>query len=508
MKVVTNAQMREIDELTQQQFQISEQELMEEAGKAVARVVGERYSPQRVVVLCGKGNNAGDGYVVSRYLRSQGIDVTVLAVAQPEDLRGAAHVAFRQAKEVGVPIKPFRATAEILTQAEVIVDALCGTGIKGALRGDFEVAAKTVNALPSIIVAVDVPSGVREFASGEELGEIVKADLTVAIGAPKLCSVTLPGSLFTGELQVEKINFPSELLESERLQYNIEFPKTLGQWLPQRPVFGHKGTFGKVGIVAGSACFAGAAILAARAALRSGAGLVTVFTPASLNPIYKVAVPEATTAIVSSESLTELDATSLWPIVEHAKACDALAVGMGLGTSPDQETLVRGLIENCSCPLVLDADALTCLARHLPKLNENVVLTPHPGEMARLLNTTTAEIQRDRFAAAKECARRTNAVVLLKGADTLVARPDGQVWINSGGTSALAKGGSGDVLSGIIASLMGQGMVAWKAAVTAARLHLEAGISCARTKGERGVLASEVADEVPRVCDMWLEAHQ
>jgi NAD(P)H-hydrate epimerase len=504
MKIFTNHQMREIDARTQAEYGIPERALMEEAGKAVARVAQEKFATQRVLVVTGKGNNAGDGYVAARYLRYAGIAVKIVAVARPESLKGVAAEMFREAREAGIPIFAMEELGALLEESDLVVDALCGTGIRGPLEGEFAEAAQRISKSSVPVLSVDVPSGVRELGPGEELGTAVEADLTVAIGAPKICTILLPGSLYTGELVVERINFPAQLLDSEEWPFNIAAPQELRAWIPSRPLTANKGTFGKVGIVAGSAPYLGAAILAARGALRAGAGLVYVFTTDQLNPILKAALPEAVTVIAPSRDPHWLDELSFESIREKAVGLDVLAVGMGLGTAVSQQELVRAIISELSLPIVLDADALAALAAlGLPALRTNIVMTPHPGEMARLLRTSVSAVQRDRIEAARSASGQAQTVVLLKGADTIVARPDGQVWINPGACPALAKGGTGDVLSGVIAALIGQGLEPWQAAVLGARLHLEAGRECAESRGEWGVLAHEVADEVPRIMAQW-----
>lgn len=503
MKVLTSEQMRLVDQRAQSEYHISEHDLMEEAGRAVARRALETFQPRRVVVACGAGNNAGDGYVAARYLTRAGVAVEAIAVGDPERLRGAALEAYRRAAEEGVTISGADRLTAALDSSDLVIDALCGTGIRGPLRDGFAAAATALAGAAPPILAVDVPSGVRELSQGEELGPVVPAELTVAIGAPKLCEVVLPGSRYTGELVVEPINFPPELLDSPEWLLNLAAPSELTSWLPARPDLSNKGTFGKVGIIAGSAPYAGAAILAARAALRAGSGLVTIFTTAALNAIYKTALPEAVTAIVPSRHDHWLDETSLWAILERVAQFDVLAVGMGLGATSSQAELVRSLLSGFQGPVVLDADAWTALAKEQPRLRDNIVCTPHPGEMARWLGGSVAEVQADRFGAVRRAVAATGAHILLKGADTLVGCPDGQIWINSGACSALAKGGTGDVLAGLIASLVGQGMSCGRAAVLAARLHLEAGWLAARDHGEFGVLARDVADAIPRVIERW-----
>jgi NAD(P)H-hydrate epimerase len=498
MKVVTVAGMREIDRCAQEEHGISADALMAAAGAAVANRILEEVGPQRACIVCGKGNNAGDGFVIARELKANAVDVVVVSVGDPARLTGAAANAFRRMQAARIPVSPPDRLDDLIAGADVVVDALLGTGVRGEVAGDFRKAIEAINRAACEIVAVDVPSGVRELGAGETPGIAVDADITVTIGLPKVSLLTLPWSQNAGELCVEPINFPRRLLESPTEKLNFEFPDTFAGWLPDRPVDSNKGTFGRVGIVAGSPQCAGAAILAARAALRSGCGLVYIFTTAQLNHVYKIALPEAVTVIVPGTADGKLGAESLQAVIEAATGLDSLAVGPGIGTEEGQGILVRGIARKFRKPLVLDADALTCLAEDVPKLGKHCVLTPHPGEMARLTGESVEAIQSDRAGAARRLAAQCGANVLLKGADTVIARPDEQVWINPGATSALARGGTGDVLTGMIASFAAQGVKPWQAAVLSAHLHLQAGQLCAAQHGERGVLAGEVADAIPQ----------
>jgi ADP-dependent NAD(P)H-hydrate dehydratase / NAD(P)H-hydrate epimerase len=499
MKVCSTSQMREIDRRAQQEFGISGDELMAEAGRAAAVVVLERFHPARVCIVCGKGNNAGDGYVVARHLKSAGSVVDVACIGSPEELKGSAANAYRSMQGHSVNELTLEHLQDSLDRCNVVVDALLGTGARGAASGAIADAIRAVNASGKPVVSIDVPSGGRDLAPGEALGEVVRASLTVTIGIPKTILLTMPLWPFVGELCVVRINFPDELLEDPSLEADYYPPADLRTWLPARPPDANKGTFGKVGIVAGSVQFAGAGILAARAALRAGCGLVTIFASADVNAIYKSALPEAVTCLVPSRTGGRMDDTSADAIVEMAGGFDSLAIGPGLGTTDLQSELVVRVVTGFQRPIVLDADALTCLARgglSALRRRRDCVLTPHPGEMSRLSGRSVPEIQADRIGAARTFAAGHGVCLLLKGAGTVVARPSGEVTIVPGTCTALAKGGTGDVLTGMIASFAAQGMEVWKAAVLAAHLHLDAGRRCAQRIGERSVLAGEVADAV------------
>lgn len=511
MKIVTAAQMRNIDEQTSAQFGISSGQLMERAGQAVADIARNTYSPARVCILCGKGNNAGDGFVAARWLKANAIDVDVVLYADPSSLRGAAAEAYEKmlAAEI-VPLPPASLQSCFLRD-DLVFDALLGTGIRGPVTGELASAIEAINGSRLPVVAVDVPSGVRELSPGEDPGPMVHADLTVTIGLPKLPLLEPPGVLYAGRIVPASINFPKELIESEEITLNWAPTAELATWIPRRPPVSHKGTFGSVGLVAGSAPYAGAAILAARAALRSGCGLVFIFTTAELNPIFKAALPEAVTRIVPARTGQWLDNTGTSEILKTAATMDVLAVGPGIGVGRDQAEMIGAILGGFDRPIVLDADALTCLTlpasaegTEPPRLDalrgrRNVVVTPHPGEMARMAGFSTQEVQARRIDVARGFADAYGVNVLLKGASTVIALAGGQTYINPGATSALAKGGTGDVLTGLIVGLIAQGMEPGKAAILGAHVHLEAARLCAGRTGERGVLAGEVSDAISPV---------
>lgn len=508
MKVVTAEQMRVIDERTIHDLGISADDLMLQAGRAMAEIARAQFAPARVAIVCGKGNNAGDGFVVARELACDGIEVDVLLMEPRESYTGAAENALARLGDTRARIHNVDENSlEPLRGADLIIDALVGTGIRGPLRDRYAKAAEIINLARRPVLCVDVPSGLGDYSSADD-AHIVRGTVTVTIGLPKQSLLSTAGIAHAGDVVVAPIQFPAELTNDPQLTLNWAPNVELKSWLPARAADSNKGNFGHVGVVAGSAPYAGAAILVARGALRAGCGLVTIFCTAEINPIFKVALPEATSVIVPSQSGGFLDGTSASAITDHAERLSVLAVGPGLGTDQGQHALLRYLLQACKRPMVIDADAISLLAKDVAlllrlRVLRDCVLTPHPGEMGRLLGRSAGEVQAGRNGALAEAVQRTGVTVALKGASTLIGKPDGQTWMIRGGTSALAKGGTGDVLTGVIASLMAQGLAGWQAALIAASAHVQAGIACARDHGERGVLASEVADYIPRIMDRW-----
>lgn len=504
MKVVSVQQMREMDERAQVEFGLSGFDLMQAAGTAMADFVVERYSHAQVFcIVCGKGNNAGDGFVMAQRLHERGLTVQVVCLELPESYTGPAQQAWDGlAPKIGVK-KP-EELAGALAAADIIVDALLGTGTSGPARDAYAEAIAQINATSSPVVALDLPSGLRERAPQDPVGEIIQADLTLTVGAPKTILLTGSGLACSGEMAVLPINFPPEVLNDKRYQLNWASESTMAGWLPPRLPDSNKGTWGHVGIVGGTPEMAGATLMTSRAALRAGCGLATIFTLASTNEIFKIALPEATSHIVGAPEDSTMTARAAEQVLQKADKHRILTMGPGLGTLPGAQAFVVGVMNQWKRPIILDADALNILAdgwTGMLREHSDCLITPHPGEMARLVGTSVPEVQAHREETARGFAKKYGVTVLLKGEGTLIARADGQTWLVPGAEPALAKGGTGDVLTGVIAGLFAQGMSLWQAAVVGAWAHLHAGKSCAQQRGSRGVLASEVADEVPRVLD-------
>jgi NAD(P)H-hydrate epimerase len=504
MKAVTAEEMRALDKHTIEQLGVPGAVLMERAGTAVVEVIASERDPAsaRVLVWAGGGNNGGDGFVVARLLRERGATATLVLCAEEQKLRGEAKEHFEACRRAGVPI--FVALDEAAVDvaadahaADVVVDALFGTGLVRALEGRFRRAVERINASGALIVAVDVPSGL-DSDRGVPLGACVKADHTVTFALPKRGLVGAPGYLYCGTLHVADIGIPIERAPDRcrLLDAGVLAP------LQALDPLGHKGTFGHLAILAGSTGKTGAALLCGRGALRGGSGLTTVIAPASARDALDGKVPELMTAWYSGDD--PIDADVAFHAIEpalHGK--DAIAMGPGIPNGAAMaEVLRRVCIAAADRPLVLDADALNLLAANgalLSGVAAPRVLTPHPGEAARLLAKSTGHVQSDRFGAASALAQKFDAVVVLKGARTVVATPDRRLAVNPTGNPGLGTGGTGDVLTGCLGAFLARGLDPFAAACAAVYAHGAAGDLMAVEVGARGYLASEVADAIPRV---------
>jgi len=502
MKVVTAEQMRRIDRITIEERGVPGSQLMERAGTAVAEQVVERFEPDSVAVVAGKGNNAGDGFVVARLLARQQIPATVFLLANPEEFRGDARAMYEaippEVEQVRVEnIEPLR---EALPVYDAIVDAILGTGIQGPVRGLFGEAIEAINAAQLPVVSVDIPSGLASDGGPIE-GPVVRAAHTVTMGLPKLGMVVHPGVEYTGTVTVAALDFPDDLLNDPSIRLNLLTERMIAGLLPPRPLNGHKGTFGSVLIVGGSQGMTGAPVLAARAAMRSGVGLVFCAVAETLQPQVAARLVESLTIALPSSDGRSLDPNSLPRLVEEAKRMDVIALGPGVGLAEGTQQFVLQAVAEIALPMVIDADALNALVGHLDLLRSRrapTILTPHPGEMARLTGLTTAQVQSDRIGVARKVAADYGVIAVLKGAQTIVAVPDGEAYINPTGNTGLAKGGSGDVLTGLIAGLLAQRIEALSAALCGVFLHGLAADCAADTIPPRAMIASDVTDHLPK----------
>lgn len=507
MKLATARETAALDRLAAEECGIPVRSLMEGAGEAVAEaaaaLLGEP-AGARIVLLCGRGNNGGDGLVAARLLRERGALPLVCLLGALADLRGEPAAVAAAALEAGVPVVEIRGAEELagiegsLRGAALVVDALFGTGFAPPARGLAAGAIAVLNRTASRVLAVDIPSGLSAD-HGRIEGEAVRADATVTFGLAKPGLLLYPAARNVGRLWVADIGFPPGLEARLPLARHISDPAALRSLLRPRDPEGHKGTYGHVLIVAGSTGYAGAAALTARGALRAGAGLVTVGMPSAIAPPALPGLPEAMTLPLPDGGCGVLGVGALEAVLAGLEGKRALALGPGLSRDPDAAAFVRGLLARLGPPVVVDADALAALAAGaspLPGGDTRAVVTPHPGEMARLLGTSVAEVQGRRLEAAAECARRLGAVTVLKGARTVVAAPEGETWINLTGNPAMAAGGMGDVLTGVIAAHLARGLPPLEAALLGVHLHGAAGDIAAR-RAPWGILAGEVADLVP-----------
>jgi hydroxyethylthiazole kinase-like uncharacterized protein yjeF len=498
--VLEASEMREADRVTIGELGLPGLVLMETAAGAVTEVVAQRFADaERVVVACGPGNNGGDGLAVARQLRCRGFSVDAVLLASEEELKGDAATQLRLARTFGVRLHPCdrhaARFAELLAGTGVIVDALFGTGLDRPLDGRWASAVVAINAAATAVVAVDIPSGLQG-SSSQVVGETVKAAVTVTFAAPKVAHVLPPACWACGDVAVADIGIPPWVVDEQARMGMVEAEDVAG-WLPRRPADAHKGTFGHVLIVAGREGRAGAAALAARAAVTLGAGLVTVATARGAVRPIQAQVPEA---MVDPLPVGEDGAVSGEGLSASLGKATAIAVGPGLGISDGPRRLLDVVLDEWDGPLVMDADALTLIAGRLESLRARsapTVLTPHPGELGRLLGVTTSEVTKDRLRAAREAAQLSGAVVLAKGARTVIAGGGGWTLVNPTGSSGLASGGAGDVLTGAIGALLAQGLPAREAAACAAWIHGRA----AEIAGEQhtgavpaGVLAGHLAN--------------
>ena len=496
--VLTGAEMRALDARAIATLGIPGRRLMEAAGAGAARVVERllgRARGRRVVVLCGKGHNGGDGVVVARHLRARGVRVQVFLAGRRAELGGdAAWAAGRWRGGVQeLAGAPGPGVARALAGADVIVDGLLGTGAAGAPRPGVAALVEMVNAAGRPVVALDLPSGLSAD-DGALPGPAVRADVTATFAGWKRGLLLHPGAARAGRVEVVPIGVPAEEVARGIETFLLEAADVRAS-LPPRARDAHKGAFGHVLVVAGSLGKTGAAGLAGLAALRTGAGLCTVATAASQQPVVAGLAMELMTEPLPETGAGSVAARARGRILELAERMDALVLGPGLGLDADTQALARALVAEVPRPMVVDADALTALAGHLPTLRQAPaprLLTPHPGEMARLLGASAATVQADRLETARAFARTHRVWLVLKGAGSVIGGPDGRVFVNPTGNPGMAKGGSGDVLSGMAAALLGRSLAPLAALQAAVFLHGRAGDLAAEAAGPESMLASDI----------------
>lgn len=514
MKVVTGTTMQEIDRRAIEEFGVPGLALMENAGigcvAAITEICGSM-GGRRAVVVAGKGNNGGDGFVIARLLREKGWQVATFAIARKEEIGGDARANLERLGDGAVTFcsEPGMLGYYVaaLREADVIVDALLGTGIRSEVTGVYAEAISLVNAAGPPVLAVDIPSGI-DAATGKLLGTAVRADLTVTFALAKCGHVMYPGVTFTGSLKVVDIGIPGEVTDAAP---GLEFLEAdaVRPLLRKRERTSHKGSFGHCLIIAGSTGKTGAAAMAANSAVRSGAGLVTLAVPASLSPILEAKTTEAMTLPLPDGDLGYLGNVDQAFIDNALEGKNAVAVGPGLSLQPETVQLVRRLVSTVSLPLVLDADGLNAVAGEpgvlLNKKSPALILTPHPGEMARLAGCSVTDVERDRTTAAREFAECHGVYVILKGARTIIAAPDGRLAINGSGNPGMASGGMGDVLAGILVALLAQGYEPFTACRIGVFLHGHAADMVAAEMGEIGMAAVDVQERLPYACNQLIQ---
>ena len=506
MRVLNSAQMREADRRTIDDIGISSLVLMENAGRQAVAAMETMYSDlseRQVAVLCGRGNNGGDGFVVARTLVQRGVDVSVFLIGRVADVRGDARANLEILGRLGLTVveiadsQAWELHFSEVSDCTLIVDAIFGTGLNAPVSGFIESIVADVNASGITVVAIDLPSGLSAD-SPKPIGPAIEAGLTVTLAAPKLPLVLPPAEIHAGDIVVADIGIPTEVLDAvDGPRVDLLTRTSMGELVASRSPDSHKGDYGRILIVAGSRGRTGAAHLSAVGALRSGAGLVTVATPASCQPVLSAMAPEYMTEALD-ESPDGLDPEGVERVLEMAR--DVLAIGPGLGQAPATREFIRQVVDRATMPLVIDADGLNAFAGAPEKLagreGRDVIITPHPGEMARLVGMSTDEVQASRLEIARNFARAHHVFVVLKGHRTLIATPDEKVFINPTGNPGMATGGTGDVLTGMIAAWLAQLLDPEAACKLGVYLHGLAGDLAEADESEVAMTSADVASHL------------
>lgn len=502
MKIFTERQMRAAEQKAADGG-TSFLRLMENAGAACAAEIRARLKPgQETVILCGKGKNGGDGFVIARKLAESGFAAAVLLVhGRPRDEDALYMLGLLEGMDVRIlDLTQDDAARRLIRQADVLVDAVFGIGFRGTADGTLGELFRLVNASGATIFAVDLPSGL-ECDSGAVTGETVRADYTLAISAAKLCHVLQPAAARCGTVVPVRIGV-EDVYYADMPYYACSFlRREVRPFFPERPAVSNKGDFGKVLCVCGSMSFAGAAVLSALGALRSGAGLVYAAFPQAAYPAIGGKLTEAVLLPMPADTEGRFASSAIPHVLQAMQGKQAIVLGCGLGQSAGTRELVAAVLQNAECPVVLDADGINLIAENIDILHDvkaPLILTPHPGEMARLTGSTVDEVQRDRAGTASAFAVGHGVTLVLKGANTVVAPPAGStVYLNTTGNSGMAKGGSGDFLAGLIGGFVAQGVR--HAAETAVYIHGLCGDHAAAKASARGILPTDCIAELPGV---------
>lgn len=508
MKVVTAKEMQELDRRAAAEYGISSLILMENAGAGSVRTMAQLFPNLdrfKVAVVCGRGNNAGDGFVVARHLANRGTTVQVLLLAKKGELKGDAAVNSEIAQKMGVPVtevttaRELQGYREALGQADLIVDAILGIGLTGPVRGIFAEAIQLLNDLQRPIVSLDLPSGL-----GADNGSIqepcIRARFTLTFALPKRSLLLYPAAECAGEIRVIDIGIPRALLTDPKLPVQMTEREEVRSTFPPRDPNAHKGTYGHVLVLAGSPGKTGAAALCSLGALRVGAGLVTLALPEGLHDLMEVKLTEVMTAGLPETEERTVSLQARDRLLDLMEGKRVLALGPGLSTHPETVRLVTELIRAAKVPLVIDADGISALAGQpevLTKASIPVILTPHPGELSRLLAVSKEAFIGDRVPIVQKVASTYNVTLVLKGARTLIAEPNGVVHINPTGNPGMATGGTGDILTGMIAGLIAQGLEPARAAVVAVYLHGLAGDLACQHLGPEAMIATDLLEKLP-----------
>ncbi len=507
----TASQMRELDRLTIQEIGVPGVVLMEHAGYKSALILADCIDTHqaRVAVVCGKGNNGGDGYVVARWMMHWGYDVTVFSLCPIENLKGDARVnadifARLYPERLKVVKDPKTQLATELAGYDAVVDAIFGTGLSKKAEGIYGDAISAINSSGAFVFSIDIPSGLPSD-SGKVIGPTVVADATATFGGLKRAHMIYPAKEFVGRVYLVDIGIPPAARETVEADCLLVEEEDVAVLFPRRRRDAHKGHYGHIAILCGSPGKTGAGIMAGEAALRAGAGLVTLFVPEELNTAYEANTLEVMTLPLPSVE-GHISSKAFDRIMEELGNKDALAIGPGLGQHPETQRLLEMLLKEVTIPMVIDADGINLIARNpsmLEAKRADVILTPHPGEFSRLTGVPISKVNGERLEVATQWAKRLNVVIVLKGASTVVASPDGTAFVNPTGNPGMATGGSGDVLTGLISWFLAMTGSPEEAAVAGVFLHGLAGDVMAEELGEYPLTAGDIIGGVSEVVREW-----
>ena len=508
MNILNGEQMRNLDRIAIEEYGIPGIILMENAGicvmEEIIKILNESNNKE-VLIICGKGNNGGDGFVVARHLHRMKIPTKVCIIGEPSLIKGDSKINLEIIKRLHMDIFLIKGDHDLqklhrsLDECTLVVDGLFGTGLHREIEGIAKKVIDFMNQSKKIILSIDIPSGISAD-NGRVMGIAVKAHKTVAFQLPKIGNINHPGADYGGDLIIKDIGIPDVAIMEMKTSLSLITKEDVEKILPPRQNDTHKGTYGKAYLIAGSIGMTGAAILTSEAVLRSGAGLLKVAIPQSLNGIMETRLTEAITIPLPELKKGVVGLSDIEKIITTMKEMDVIALGPGSGQNRELEEVVRNIIERTVTPMVIDADGLNALA-HRPELlmqfRSSVVITPHVGEMARLTNLEKSYIHDNRIEVAKEYASKWKVIIVLKGAVTVVAGPEGQTFINITGNPGMATPGSGDVLTGIITGFIAQGIEPLKAAIAAVYIHGAAGDRAAAKMGQYGMIAGDIVKELP-----------
>lgn len=502
MKVAMPTEMRLLDKKAIEQFGIPSIVLMENAALWVAKVCLKKLKKTKeksVLIVAGKGNNAGDGFAVARILYNKGIYVEVVVAEKMKSIQADALIQLKIIQNMGIPIYTSENLTERIKKFSFVIDALLGTGLTGEVREPIYSIINIINENANYVISVDIPSGISGD-TGKVLNIAIKADETVTFVLPKLGLFLYPAVEYIGKLYIADISIPQKVIDEMNIKQNMLTRKEAIQFLPKRIARSNKGTYGKLFVIAGSKNMTGAAVLVCTSAYKTGTGLVYCCIPKKIMKVIQVLVPAAV-EIALEEEYGKVCGYAFDDLEEKLQKATAVVLGCGLGTGEEVTEFVIRVLENVTCPIVLDADGLNAVTKNMEvfyKMKTIPIITPHPGEMSRLTGKTVNEILEDTISVAKEFAQKYHVITVLKDAQTIIASPDGEIFVNITGNEAMAKGGSGDVLSGIIGGLLAQGCKPFDAAVLGVYIHGLSGDIATKKFGKYGLLPDELANTIPK----------